>query len=109
MKPLGPSDIGSIDKQLIERIIEKINSKLSDPQWVKDWRRGGTENPHYRFVESGTASDKDKAELTKMFRESGWGVVEVTNSEDNGERPGLVQVTLYVKSPDAPPLVIERG
>lgn len=109
MKPLGPNEIGTVDALLVSRIIETINLKLSDPRWVKDWRCGGIENPHYRFVQNGTVNDRDKEELIRLFRNSGWGAVKVSNSEDNGERPGLVQVILYVKTPDAPPIRIEQG
>lgn len=109
MKPLGPNEIGIVDTSLVDRIIENINHKLSDPRWVKDWRCGGLENPHYRFVQNGTANDRDKEELVRLFRNSGWGAVKVLNSEENGERPGLVEVTLYTRAPAAPPIRIEQG
>lgn len=40
-------------------------------------------------------SEKEKKEVEQTYLAAGWSKVEVKNSSENGERPGLCQVTVW--------------
>lgn len=80
--------------EFVEQAIEHIDKSLSDPNYVQNMVCNKGQNPTFRFGIPGTATAGDKAKLVRLYREAGWGVVEVQNSEENGERAGMVGVTL---------------
>lgn len=87
-----------IDNALIDRIIDHIDTKLSDPSWIKDWRCGeGTEqNPWFwRTYIPGYVNQNEKAEICRRYQEAGWKL-EVLNSCEVGEHYGMIGVTLLM-------------
>lgn len=80
----------------LKEAIEKIDKCLSDPQWVRDWKYGGKTSPTYwDIVIPGEATERDKKQITDLYKEVGWDTVVVTNSSENGERSGISSVKLY--------------
>lgn len=77
--------------------LKEITRKLSDPDWVRDWRCGGSEDPFWRIAVPGVASHADMIEIERVLSGSGWHRIVQTNSGDNGERDGMYGVTFSAK------------
>lgn len=97
---LGPKKIKDIldthfRQNIVDEVIQQIDKKLSNPEWLRNSVRAESYNPTYAFAMTGTLFNAEKAFLTKTYLDAGWGEVAVENSEDNGERGGLFSVTLY--------------
>lgn len=86
-----------VDKAKIQQIVEDINTKMSNHEWVRDWVRNKEVNPTWAFPFGHSLTISEKQIIKTVFLEAGWGAVEVTNSEDSGERPGMCNVTLRMK------------
>lgn len=78
-------------------VLERVSERLTDALWVREWRRGGEENPYWIITVRGEASEGDKREIEHILLSAGWPRVEVLNSGENGERGGLFAVTVYAK------------
>lgn len=90
---------GIFNIKTVRDIEEHIDQKLTDPQWKKDWICGSNSvTPFFRFVLPGHATIGDKKEVTRRYEEKGWVNVKVTNSEDGGERAGLIGITIGIPS-----------
>lgn len=79
---------------IVVKTISDIDSRLNNPAWVKSWVCNEDKNPTWRMSFVGRLSAGEKAAITNAYRDAGWGTVKVSNSEDEGERPGLFGVTL---------------
>ena len=84
-----------VDQELINRIEKEIDSKLNDPNHVRDNRRGPPEDPYWTIVVQGHLNHMEKGVLAGKYTKAGWPHVMVKNSDENGERPGLVGITLH--------------
>lgn len=84
---------------LSHNLIKKIDEQMSDARVVRNNRCGEGDNFSYRFSFEGNATKGDKAYLIEQYRQAGWGYVEVINSEENGERAGMVGVILHRYAP----------
>lgn len=89
MKPITPQEvIASQPSKVNDELIEFINKEILKNSY--DW-----------YVECVSViihtelSKKDKEKLEIMYKEAGWSKVKILNSSENGERPGLCQITLY--------------
>ena len=74
--------------------IKAIDTKLSNPQYVRDWICNEEENPTWRFSFIGSFTEGEKSRIVNAYKRVGWGTVEVMNSEEQGERAGACGVTL---------------
>ena len=80
--------------------VDLITKKMLDPRWRKQHAWGGEVNPHYRFIQEGTITILEEAEVKVHFKNHGWGNVLIVNSEELGAKPGWFQVSLFNKIPD---------
>lgn len=95
--PVSPEQVSRINRQETswsKKAVIEIDRRLQDPQYLKDWVCNSEENPTYRIPIAGEASHGDKKYIIKAYLDAGWGSVEVTNSAENGERPGMVLVVI---------------
>ncbi len=84
-----------IDKDIITCIEELIDGKLSSKRWLNDWRRGTPEEGYwYMIVYPGELNRAEKELLVKKYLEAGYQSVEVKNSSEDGERPGMIGITI---------------
>lgn len=95
--------------RFIDFVEEYIDSKMCDPNYVKDWRCGPENHAFYRFAVAGTASEGDKQEIARRYTQAGWGEVICGNSGENGERPGMFGVVLYQTSKAATDAAMNKG
>jgi hypothetical protein len=87
--PLGPEVMKMvIDSDFVNEVFRSIDIRLSDAKWVKECGASGI------FVFEGSFTDGEKVMIVSEYIKAGWGKVIVSNSEDNGERPGLCSVRL---------------
>lgn len=84
----------NIDQSIVSRVIRTIDGKLSDPTYAREWMCNSDTNPTYRFAIPGSVTDYEKKAIINTYMNVGWGTVEVKNSSENGERPGMVGVVL---------------
>ena len=87
-----------VDEMLVDKIVQYIDNKLSDPSWIKDWRYGeGTnKNPWYwRVSFPGYVNQNEKDEICRRYQEVGWKV-DVLNSNETGEPCGMIGITLLM-------------
>lgn len=89
-------NVEAIERGFDERILEASNSPegLRGDKWEVQDRPGYTK---VVFIVLGSVSSQDKIELKNRYTEAGWDVGEVRNSDDAGERPGLVAIEFYLK------------
>ena len=52
--------------------------------------------PRHLSVESGIITEIEKAQVADKYHAVGWEHVVITESSENGERGGLMQVKLFV-------------
>lgn len=86
----------SVDLIFTLLIEDEIDCKLSSPEWVANWACGEKDNKYFNFSFPGHLSQKTKEKIIQIYMDAGWGKVECTNSEEQGERPGMCRVTLYM-------------
>lgn len=68
-------------------LIEKIDEKIQ----IEGFNRG-----NMVFVAIGGEMREDiKTEVTAEYLKAGWSKVEIINSSENGERPGMCGIKLY--------------
>jgi hypothetical protein len=87
---------------LAQTILQDMQEKLTDPAWLRNWRSGPKDNPRFAFTYPGTLTEGDKKEIVDAYLAAGWGSVVCSNSEDNGERPGMCGVTIQRLGPLEP-------
>lgn len=92
--PIGPNQIKQFREDKVEAVIEAIDSELRHPRILE---RGMGSFPHYylHLVVPGSLFTKEKKFIEEEYKKSGWFSVKASNSEDNGERPGLIGVLLF--------------
>lgn len=99
--PIGPVQILKYtNTAVVDECIKKIDALLGNATWCKDWKCGDGSTVNWSIVGPGTLTEGEKRELAARYLDAGWGTVDVRNSEDNGERPGLWAITLYVNKQD---------
>lgn len=68
-------------------------------QRINDGLKKSAESREYRDIVRTTISrelnQQDKIYLNTIYTNVGWRRVEVINSSENGERPGIAMITLY--------------
>jgi hypothetical protein len=75
-------------------LLHHMELKLSDVDWLRNNVRNKSKNPTFIFTHAGDVSEDDKRAIEKLFHENGWEHVEVRNSSENGEAPGMIGVTI---------------
>ena len=90
--------MGTKHLSLIDFVERHVDKKLSDFDYVQQWRCGLEGHVFYRFAIPGVATEADKEELIRRYKAAGWGEVVCQNSSENGERPGMFGITLYQTS-----------
>ncbi|MNL14522.1 hypothetical protein D3C87_1354660 [compost metagenome] len=94
--PVSPQEVEQlVDDSAVERLVERIDANLKNPRWVKEWRCGTPESPYWDMAFAGTLSTEEKRQLRQLYLDAGWREVHVRNSEEGGERPGMVGVALH--------------
>jgi len=93
---LGPQSI-TVDHTVINKVFDTIDAKIKDPTYMQAPLRGPLGVPSWIFVGPGSLTPHEKAYIKVAYLNVGWQEVEVKNSDDNGERPGLWSVTLGYK------------
>lgn len=97
--PLGPhqiaKEIDPVDREFLWVVFSEIDSKLRNSKWVKDWRCGGV-GPlkWWNFPFTYELSPYQKEAIAEAYKKAGWTDVQVTNSSEKGERPGVSVVRL---------------
>ncbi len=79
---------------MLETLLNHMELKLTDIEWVRTHVREEDTNPTFVFTHIGTVSDGDKLEIKRAFIDNGWNHVEVTNSVEDGERPGMIGIEI---------------
>lgn len=94
--PVSPTFVqqNSHPGNFVNDVISKIDTKLSDSNYVKNWVCNSVNNPTYNFAFLGSFTEQEKKLITDAYISAGWGTVKVINSEENGERSGACGVTL---------------
>lgn len=80
----------------VDLIFTLLNENEIDPEWVATLDCGEKDNKYFNFSFPGHLSQKTKEKIIQIYMDAGWGKVECTNSEEQGERPGMCGVTLYM-------------
>lgn len=83
----GESSINAVDAE--------VTAKLQNPRYRRAMQYGTEDNPYWDVTVCGHLNAAEKTTLTQRWVDAGWHNVSVSNSSDNGERPGLVSVKLY--------------
>lgn len=78
-----------------QKVLDRIADKLNNPSWVIDMQYGGDKDPHYKVPVEGKVTERDKEIIALTMTDKGWHRVKITNSEEDGERPGMILVTFY--------------
>lgn len=89
---------GMFRPEVVTKARRDIERNLNDAKWVADWRQGTNEDPYWSMAFSGTLTQGEMDQLTSDYSHAGWGFVKITNSEGNGERPGMWGIKLYKNS-----------
>jgi hypothetical protein len=81
----------------VERIEQVIDAKLSNENVRNSFFRGHPDpaEQHYALTVTGIVLDYEKDILKSRYANAGWGRMEIVNSEENGERPGMIGIWLY--------------
>lgn len=92
VKILGPND-RPVHDEALDLFAYSVNDAVNNDDleqrvWGLDGSRG------YWFTKPITLNSNEKAALRAMMEDAGWIVVDVRNSADNGERPGLCTLIL---------------
>lgn len=109
MKIPGPQEVFESSKttSFSQQALQEIQSNLSDPKWVRNWTYGSPENPYFDIVLPGFATEGDKQAVIYKLLEAGWSNITVINSDENGERGGLVGIKFYRNPKPAKPIEVE--
>ena len=109
VNPFLNPEIVSVNTVLLNRIEVYVDEKLRDGEWLKNQRRGTKEKQYYEIqfsrddVRNGcpqrptltySLNNNEKKFLQARYLEAGWHEVEVSNSDENGERAGIISVKL---------------
>ena len=86
---IGPEDI-KIDLNAVDKIEEEVDEKIRS----KGIRLDTSSKKKIEVIVPGHLNPYEKNELASRYFDAGWGSIGVMNSDENGERPGLVSVTL---------------
>jgi hypothetical protein len=93
----------AVEQSAVEKVIETIDEKLAAPEWLKDWRCGTPEKGYfYRIVCEGELNNRSKKPINHIYSKAGW-IVEITNSSENNERPGLCGIVLRMPAEQQTP------
>jgi hypothetical protein len=93
--PVGPEVIDKLfDQDAVNALFEAVDTKLSDPRWVSNNQCGDHPNYYWDVIHPVTLNQAGRDHVLKEYKAAGWPVVEVHNSGDKGERPGLTRVRL---------------
>lgn len=95
--PISAKQVQAIldqESPFVKRAFEEIDRRLSDPLYARAMVYNEECNPTYKVAVVGIASNGDKEAIIAAYLKAGWGEVIVTNSSEQGERPGMVGITL---------------
>jgi hypothetical protein len=81
----------------VTTVLKAVNKNLTNPRWVRNMKIGGEENPHWKILAWGEATESDKDEIRKALNDAGWTRIEMHNSSEIGKLPGTFRLTLYAK------------
>ncbi|MDX1532609.1 MAG: hypothetical protein R3230_00195 [Nitrosopumilaceae archaeon] len=84
---VSPSKLKRFSEQELKDFETRIDDALK--------RKYIDENGTIDVIVSGEPSQELRGALSKVYFDAGWKRVVISTSSDNGERPGLTQVTLY--------------
>jgi hypothetical protein len=73
---------------IVDEVEMKVDEKLKSGLLHRNAEDG------FDVIVPGHLEQEQKLSLVQRFTKAGWKTVRVMNSADNGERPGLVMVTL---------------
>jgi hypothetical protein len=94
--PINPSYFDNVKRDMVP-IIELIDEKLKNQSPPTEHSWGDTEVGmrclHIVLVDTFTVAEKKF--VVDTYTKAGWAKVIVKNSEENGERGGLVGIRLY--------------
>lgn len=86
--PITPNDARKVDVSTLNDICFEIDKQAKEHtgRWYKE----------YTFaLFCGELTTEEKNHVIDLYTKAGWEKVEITNSSENDERPGLCEVKLY--------------
>lgn len=94
--PISPSQVFDVvDQEWIDQAVKYIDSRLSNPDWVRGMTCDSLKNPHLCIIISNERNEITNNTLKELYIKAGWQNVSINRSSDNGERPGFTNITLY--------------
>ncbi len=97
--PIGPQQslmkTNIISQERLEKAYAEIDAHLSNPSYMRDTQYGGEENPWWDIMIRFQLTPGEKERIIFEYTRAGWSKVEVMNSSENNERPGLCGIRLY--------------
>lgn len=85
------SAIHSSHEEKAKKVIKLVDEKLTDQNVISLYEM---DNGAYKIIVPGNLNVSEKEYVKQEYLKAGWSEVAVSNSSDNGERPGLVCVNL---------------
>lgn len=96
--PVSPADVIELLEEATDwstRAMLDMDKQLNDKQFLqKEVKRDAANNLIVFFSIPGRATNGDKSRVKSAYENVGWDSVEIVNSDENGERSGLVSITL---------------
>lgn len=96
---LGPYTTATIRRTELDRIEASIDTILRNPTNLRQHQRGHANAPYWQMQHPGSLNAQECEELRQRYLNAGWDDVKVSNSGEDGERPGLIGITLYTAKP----------
>jgi hypothetical protein len=94
---INVKEVNPISLSNIERIEEAIDSKLREENSYNDYFNGHPDRKerHFYLIVVGNIASDEKIILKDRYAKAGWSRMEIVNSDENGERGGLIGIKLY--------------
>jgi len=92
--PIGPNQVTQFRRDTVQALEIKIDETLRSPR-ILDRKTGAFPDYHLHLTFDGSLYPEEKTYIEEAYMKAGWFAVEIRNSEEGGERPGLVGVILF--------------
>lgn len=94
--PITPEQVlNHVRTSVVEKIDSMVTRILTDPKMADAVKHTSNDSISYWVtIPAPTLNDTEKEQIRKLYSSVGWNGVDVKNSSDDGERPGLVSIKL---------------